>query len=154
MQNNTFQFVRSELNGENKNKSMDASEKRPVVIRFVFIGCIITAFLILVYFNNKRFERRNEVISAIVTDHGTSHKADLILYYEFNILGKAYKGEAMYSIGQGNYSDFLNKKFPVIYEKDHPDNSGLLLSPYDFKEYNIPYPDSLKWVKEKYFKGK
>ena len=42
----------------------------------------------------------------------------------------------------------LNKSFPVIYNKSLPQYNKILIIPDDFKEYNIPFPDSLNWVKE------
>ena len=42
-------------------------------------------------------------------------------------------------------------KVPVLYSCSDPDFSQLLLLPEDFKEYDLPYPDSLMWL-EKYIK--
>ncbi|MNE93942.1 hypothetical protein D3C80_1918520 [compost metagenome] len=74
--------------------------------------------------------------------------------YEFKVNNIEYKNSTVklaFSLGEGY--DLLNFNFPVIYQKSNPDNCQLLITPYEFKEYNIPYPDSLNWVREKYFKG-
>jgi len=38
--------------------------------------------------------------------------------------------------------------FPVIYNKNDKSLHRILIVPDDFKEFGIPYPDSLNWVRE------
>ncbi len=40
----------------------------------------------------------------------------------------------------------VNKQFPVIFSSVNPNYNMILILPEDFKEYNVPFPDSLKWV--------
>jgi len=37
-------------------------------------------------------------------------------------------------------------KIPVLYPCSDPDFGQLMLTPEDFEEYDLPYPDSLKWI--------
>ena len=37
--------------------------------------------------------------------------------------------------------------FPVIYNKDDPEDNVMLITPEDFQSFNIPFPDSLLWIK-------
>ena len=40
-----------------------------------------------------------------------------------------------------------NKNFPIVYNlKFNNMFSYLLIFPEDYSDFNIPYPDSLKWV--------
>jgi len=64
-----------------------------------------------------------------------------------------------YSIQNTTITNFYDRnvklpfgtKVPVLYSCSDPDFSQLLLLPEDFKEYDLPYPDSLMWL-EKYIK--
>ncbi len=38
--------------------------------------------------------------------------------------------------------------FPVIYNTKKPGQSEVLVFPSDFEEFNLPFPDSLRWVLE------
>ncbi len=38
------------------------------------------------------------------------------------------------------------KQILVLYPCADPSFSQMMLTPEDFKEYNLPYPDSLKWI--------
>ena len=44
--------------------------------------------------------------------------------------------------------NFVGKKFPVLYNPENNNWSTLLMTPLDFKAYNLSFPDSLKWVLE------
>lgn len=45
-----------------------------------------------------------------------------------------------------NCNVFLNKKFTVLYNPDNPYEVALFYHRSVFDAYNIPFPDSLKWV--------
>jgi hypothetical protein len=40
----------------------------------------------------------------------------------------------------------IHKYFPVAISCDDPSISMMLISPEDFKEFGLPFPDSLNWV--------
>ena len=40
------------------------------------------------------------------------------------------------------------RSFPVIYNGKDPSENDILIFPDDFSKYNLPFPDSLKWVVE------
>lgn len=42
-------------------------------------------------------------------------------------------------------------KFPVIYNPDNPEISRILLRKKDYRKYNVPIPDTLKHIIDKYF---
>ncbi|MFO0322978.1 MAG: hypothetical protein ACK504_11200 [Bacteroidota bacterium] len=43
-------------------------------------------------------------------------------------------------------SSIVKKKFPVVYNCDNPKEYCILITKDNFEKYNIPFPDSLKWV--------
>ena len=64
----------------------------------------------------------------------------------------AYNGNTIYSHGNAHkeYAPLknfiINKQFPVIYSTVNPNYNMILILPEDFKDYNVPFPDSLNWV--------
>jgi hypothetical protein len=41
---------------------------------------------------------------------------------------------------------FVGKTFTVLYEIGDPENNEILISPNDFKRFQLPFPDTLEWV--------
>lgn len=70
--------------------------------------------------------------------------------YHFDVKGKIYKGGGSYSQMVMKYENFKrleNKSLPVAYNKVFGHMSSyILILPKDYEEFNIPYPDSLKWI--------
>ncbi|WPQ66305.1 hypothetical protein SIO70_15700 [Chitinophaga sancti] len=72
-----------------------------------------------------------------------------------NFICRFYVGGVKYSFSQvvrevnrAYADDFVGKTFPVIYEKENPSNCELLLVPENFQQINMPFPDSLNWVRK------
>jgi hypothetical protein len=90
-------------------------------------------------------------------------KGRIITYYHAR-KSSAYVFEYGYSIKDSNYiaeqnvpigaikDSFLGKTFPVIYDTTaahstyYPFAAYLLITPADFKKFNMAFPDSLHWV--------
>ncbi|WP_343675078.1 hypothetical protein [Chitinophaga sp.] len=69
----------------------------------------------------------------------------------FYVDGEKYVfSEDVREIAMRNADVFLGKSFPVVYEKGNPSNFRMLMLPEDFQKFDMPYPDSLNWVR-KYF---
>lgn len=43
---------------------------------------------------------------------------------------------------------FIGRTFPVIYDPNNVKNNTMLITPQAFELYDIPYPDSLNWVRQ------
>lgn len=71
------------------------------------------------------------------------------LKYEFYYHGERIEADNSIEKIRG-LREFENKYFPVIYDPKLG-QSELLIEPEEFRNYNIPFPDSLSWV-IKYFK--
>jgi hypothetical protein len=48
--------------------------------------------------------------------------------------------------GSSKIGKIVNRTFPVIYLKDDEKVNHILIFKKDFEDYNLKYPDSLKWV--------
>jgi hypothetical protein len=69
------------------------------------------------------------------------------------IIGDEYDIDRQFKQGDGIMIDsFIGKTFPIMYDttsRIHPPfafTNVLLIFPDNFKQYNLPFPDSLKWV--------
>jgi len=90
------------------------------------------------------------LITGTVTDFVIDHRgAGGNVEFTFELEGKEYKNVRGYANIVGSEGDVLiGKHFPVAYEKGNIKNSRMLLTSKDFESFSIPFPDSLKWVKE------
>ena len=75
--------------------------------------------------------------------------------YSYTINGKKYSNKIYlnYKFRTHGSSYLMNRTLPVIYEKDNPKNSWLLIRPTDFEYFNLQFPDSLNWIKEDVIKN-
>ena len=79
--------------------------------------------------------------------HGSSLKYKFIYnhnsYYS-STSGNSFWGDRYFDIRLS----IVNKSFPVILSVKEPTCNTMLITPEDFDFYHLPFPDSLKWVKE------
>ena len=108
---------------------------------------IVIIFLLLLLFikiSEVNLVNHGILLNAKTTEWGVSAKMGLDLNYEFYYKGeKNIRSNAFGSI-RGNTA-FCNKYFPVMYDPKLG-TTQLLIEPSDFREFNLPFPDSLKWV--------
>lgn len=72
--------------------------------------------------------------------------------YTYWVYNEMLKGEHIGTWPNGGADNFIDKKFTVIFDSLDPRNERMLISPDDFKYYNMPFPDSLNWVLPYYSK--
>lgn len=69
--------------------------------------------------------------------------------YVFEVEGNMYKNQRGYNnVRKSRCESLIGKHFPVAYEKGNIKNNRMLITTSDFESFSIPFPDSLKWVKE------
>ena len=62
----------------------------------------------------------------------------------YHVKGKDYSSSEPVHLFDDFNMKFFYKTFPVIYDSTNPEDEQLLLFPFEFEEFNLPYPDSLK----------
>jgi hypothetical protein len=101
-------------------------------------------YLFKLYGDIKRKENPLFVVGVVVSIQQRKGAHPNYVYHYF--VGKeSYKREfccATYT------PKFIGKKVVIVYEKNNPQNSDILLSEEDFKNYGLAFPDSLKNVKD------
>lgn len=121
-------------------------------MKWVYIGgtLLIVAALAFLYFFNRpgQLEKNGQLTSGTVTSVKFNLRNYPVFSYVFKVKGKRYedKKEGLNIYTEAN-SLLIHRSFPVIYEPANPNKNELLVSPDDFKKFNMPYPDSLNDIK-------
>jgi hypothetical protein len=116
---------------------------------------IITTIVLLIYITGKKggdnykanILNKPSLTTGIVTDVDLKGRLGNFIEYHFT-----YNGNTVYSNGNARkeYASLKNfiiyKQFPVIFSSVSPSYNMMLILPEDFKDYNVPFPDSLNWV--------
>lgn len=134
-----------------KPQSTQKDETKNTLKMLLIFGCFfgIIGFIAVKYSEKQEAEILSHKGLALATVVGYSPhgaKTSDQFEYTFTISGMIFKGDHIGIWPNSNYKDFIGRQFVVIYDTLNPNNESMLISPRDFKRYNIPFPDSLKWV--------
>jgi hypothetical protein len=125
-------------------KIKTSSVKKANTPFYATIG-LIAIVIIYILIVKRELHKQGILLNAKTTNWASGAKVSLDLKYEFYYNGKKIIGANAFNDFRGNL-DFLNRFFPVMYYPGLGGNSQLLIGPEDFKEFYLPFPDSLKWV--------
>jgi hypothetical protein len=119
--------------------------------------CIFAGFAILVYvycsYLDNRVRNHHLITKGKIEDYhilnGRTRSIDIEFAYYIN--GEIIEGgKNSYSLG--TFSDatlenvLVGRKFPVVYDSNNISNARMLILKSDFDKYDVPFPDSVKWV--------
>jgi hypothetical protein len=115
----------------------------------LFIGGILI-FIISNFFVNKfDFKKNGKHSIAEIYDFHVLAKSGHSICFKFSINNQQFKSCHTETFSNSKLRlMLLGKKFPVIYNPEKPEECDILITEYDFKEYDLVYPDSLYWVEE------
>lgn len=128
--------------------------KGKVSLGVFFLVIIIYGFYL--YSNNKeqKLKKCFKVTTALIVNVKDGYKNNLALTYKYLVNGKIHCSDCVRSIKNTKLKNsLLNKNLVLIYSCTDSNDHLLLLSEYQFDEFNIPYPDSLLWIKQELDKG-
>lgn len=89
---------------------------------------------------------KSDLTSGTVTNIENNIKLGTIVRYKFTVGGDEIDGRMSSPKFEPLSRLILAKTFPVIYSKTSPDYNKMLILPEDYKDFNVAYPDSLRWV--------
>lgn len=130
-----------------------------ILLGIIFISMLLFIFIarLRYYSEEKDLAQKYEIAIGKITYFGYSAgSATGSPEYTFNLnnhkIVESFK-QNVFCRRLSNEDERIIKsiKFPVIYSPSNPDVSRILLKRSDFKKYEVPFPDSLKYVIEKYF---
>lgn len=104
---------------------------------------LFSIFLVYIFLSDVYLKKQGIILNAKTTNWGVVVKG-YDLNYEFYYNGEKKSGNNAVEKIRG-LKEFENKYFPVIYDQKYG-ASQILIDPAMFKKYNVPFPDSLKWV--------
>ena len=97
----------------------------------------------------RKFNKEGRLTKGIFVSYRHYSPARLSMTYSYKVNGKKYtRNTTLIEYPQKSENIFLNKSFPVIYLKNHPEESRILCSESRFKYFDIDFPDSLEWTKK------
>jgi len=135
-----------------KMRRKDKREIRRIITGIIpFISIMVMVCLFVGYMIKGDELKQNAVLTTgtVLKFHRDYRSNGGSIRYVFDSGGKQYENTGGYP---RLYSDdgynFEGKVFPVVYDHGDPGNSRMLITPGDFKTYNIPFPDTLNWVKK------
>ncbi len=122
------------------------------IIVVAFISILLGATFIFTIYNgneehasllmNKGFS--SGVIVKLVPGSGTNFLDDDIqVRFEIKNVNKIDYQLAVWGV---LWDSLIGRSFPLIYDTTSPNINHLLIFPTDFETWNLPFPDSLKWV--------
>ena len=126
----------------------------------IFVSVVITLFILFVavcFFISKSNEKSLKAIilkdSIIVTGqvdsfHPSGNKYSCTIQYSFLLGVHTFSKESSSYKYEPLNRHLVGKTFPVIVNIRNDKYNRILILPEDFKEFGIPFPDSLQWVKD------
>jgi hypothetical protein len=137
-------------------------EKNKLYGKIFFFGGVGILFIVFYLisdrnyktFRDKILESPSIVFGEVIEYSSDGAKHGSSIKYRFSYNNKTFNskssGTSFFSNRYSSLQSFIDgKKFPVIFNKKDPEMNQMLIIPDDFEFYNMPFPDSLQWVKEK-----
>jgi hypothetical protein len=116
----------------------------------VIILCILAVLVIVLYLKDikdkNRLENNGKLVSGVVESTSYTTRTGCYVKYSFTVGNTMFEGESRVAIQYSHSKILLHRSFPVLYHKDDPSISSILITREDFKYYNLNFPDSLSWV--------
>lgn len=95
----------------------------------------------------KKYKENGVLTIGTVVKVEDDYKKRPYIHYIFNADSKTYNSESPYPEFKSNIeTELIDKKFPVIYIKDNPMESEIVISRAKFKRFGLSFPDSLSWT--------
>ena len=122
------------------------NRKWEVRITIMLILFIVIFVILFPKYKEQRIKNNALFTVGKINSIENGHRAASAFYYYKYLVNK----DTISSNRSGNSvkNIFLNKNFPVIFNSNKPKENRMLIYPRDFERFDIPFPDSLNWVKE------
>ena len=108
-------------------------------IIFLFTSCMVD-----------EIQAHKGIAVAQIVSGEPGYRGGFSFNYVFYVDSKKYSGHNPTKVSETNMSSFLNKSFPVVYSTINPEKNIILITKSHFNDWGVQFPDSLKWVDEKY----
>jgi hypothetical protein len=116
---------------------------KPLVLSVLAVCVCVIVF---VWSINRALFKKNGVLTNGRVTNVYAVKGGIRIDYEFYHKGKKIKGSGLYFIYSAYMYKFYSRNFPVIYTPDNTAVNRMLIVKSNFNDFDMQYPDSLKWV--------
>ena len=116
----------------------------PAILVLLCIGIVI-----YVYKREATLEENFFIADGYIYEAGSGGNQGGKMRLEYYLVKddhKYYAGNTWVNYSWSRGKLFLGKKMPVAVSPDDYNNSRMLLTKVDFKEFDIVYPDTLLWI--------
>jgi len=127
---------------------MEISKKTSNIIVILFIVVLLLISYLRGCHNTKTIKEDTKIENGLIFNYHLEYGGFKRIKYEFNYNNKHFENDELLNGDWVNASSLVNKWFPVVFSVKSPENNEMLITPDDFAKYNIPFPDSLEWVKQ------
>ena len=100
---------------------------------------------------SRNFKQRDETVVTLahIESGFVGYKSKIFLQFWYMVGNERIDNEsAEISLSPRIIQRLWGKTIPMVYLKNNPQRFKLLLTEYAFKSTNLPFPDSLNWLKE------
>jgi len=117
---------------------------------------VIISYFGIDFFKKRSLQKNYKLANAFVykVNHGSLKGGNIAISYHLFIGNKTYDGGIDSDLSYDIREKILNTFFPVIYDSMNPDNNVLLIDIKRWRELDLNFPDSLKWVLKYYPKDR
>ncbi|WP_341840863.1 hypothetical protein [Chitinophaga caseinilytica] len=120
-----------------------------IIYIVLLVLLVVIGIQALIKTRDREVVRNQSIIGeAIITDVSIASSYRRALTYQYVFDGRQYKGEKLVNSSGGFLSSIVGKSFPLVINGDNPEKSELLIFRKDFSDFDLDFPDSLKWVEE------
>jgi hypothetical protein len=115
--------------------------------RYVLAGFFLFVIICVAwhFYRKSELATNGVILSATISANLVATKSSVMLFeYRFTYGGKSYVHTS--PAGVTNARTFIGRSFPLRFSPQSG-RSELLVTPRHFSRYDLPYPDSLHWVK-------
>lgn len=121
---------------------------------FLIVSLVVSLVLITIEYNKTvKSKHINDILirpaisNAEFIEFRSKKGSNYMGIYKFEVKETIFQGVTS---GEGlryNEQKLYKGTFPVIYNENDPQKNAILIFPSDFKDFKIPFPDSMsKWI--------
>ena len=125
---------------------INTDRKIGITVKLISFSLLIFLFYTLTTNEHNSLIKHKKFTKGLIDLYVTELRGDKGFHFKYNVNGESYNG---FYLDEKNLSGDEIKRiqklsFPAVFDSLHPRDGDMLIFPTDFKEFNIPFPDSLR----------
>lgn len=137
---------------------MSRNKAKTNIIIFIIVGLFFGGgYLYTIYVETAEIKKDFSHTTGKIYEFAETGERNMRMYtrYKYTVNGKEYE-RGSYTMdpceGMENFrNEIMNFTYPIVYHNEDPEKSRILISPKQFEEYGLAYPEDLREFYEKYW---